>query len=307
MRKWRGKYLRGAHNFSDCRALTITSPNMLYLHMSNLFKKIMIDDIDMPVMPEIAMKVFSMLDAGKFSLREFENTILQDQNLTVSILKIANAPVYKTGKSANTLSDAIMIVGLDNLLALVSIISLTNELSGKYLDTELMRHSIAVSSASALLAQKIKGLKREEALVAGLIHDIGKTVLSVNANAQYKKIKSMAKKEGRPFIEIEDDLLGFNHCNIGSILAAKWRFPKIYEHVIKHHHEDKVKIRSKTDDPLTYEDLLCYTVMVADCIASDACVAVEKPFETSLSDLMKALDIDKTTYDGIKKELGLVK
>ena len=269
--------------------------------MSKLFKKIMIDEIDMPVMPEIAMKVFSMLDDGNFSLTEFENTILEDQNLTVSILKIANAPSYKTGKSANTLSDAIMIIGLDNLLALVSIISLTNEISGKYLDPELMRHSIAVSSASALLAQKIKGLKREEALVAGLIHDIGKTVLSVNANEQYKAIKSRAKKEGRPFIEIEDELLGFNHCNIGSILAIKWKFPKIYEYVIKHHHEDKIEGRSIKKDTLTYEDLLCSVVRVANYIAHDSDVGVEKPFETWLSDLMKVLDIDKTTYDEVKR------
>lgn len=267
----------------------------------------MIDDIDMPVMPDIAMKVFSMLDAGHFSLMEFENTILEDQNLTISILKIANAPIYKTGKSANTLSDAIMVIGLDNLLALVSIISLTKEMSGKYLDPELMRHSIAVSSASALLAQKIKGLKKEEALVAGLIHDIGKTVLSVNANEQYKTIKSRAKKEGRPFIEIEDDLLGFNHCNIGSILAKKWKFPKIYEYVIKNHHENKVKRRSITDGTLSYEDLLCYAVRVADHVALDADVGVIKPFEMRLSDLMKVLDIDKTTYDEIKKELGPLK
>ncbi|MGO9016587.1 MAG: HDOD domain-containing protein [Dissulfurispiraceae bacterium] len=271
--------------------------------MSDLFQKIMIDDIDLPAMPEIAIKVFSMLDNGNFSLTEFENTVLEDQSLIVSILKIANAPIYKTGKSANTLSDAIMIIGLDNLLALVSIIALTNQLSGKYLDPELMRHSMAVSSASALLAQRIKGVKREEALVAGLIHDIGKTVLSVYAHEQYKAIKSRAKNEGRPFIEIEDELLGFNHCNIGSILAAKWKFPKIYEHVIKHHHEDKIEGRSLTKNTLAYEDLLCYTVRVADYIASDAGVSVEKPFDKRLTDLMKVLDIDKTTYDEIKKEL----
>ncbi len=269
--------------------------------MDNLFQKIMIDDIDMPVMPDIAMKVLSMLDDGNFSLTEFENTIMEDQNLTISILKIANAPIYKTGKSANTLSDAIMVIGLNNILALVSIIALTKEMSGKYLDPELMRHAVAVSSASALLAQKIKGLKREEALVAGLIHDIGKTVLSVNAHEQYKTIKSRAKKEGIPFIEVEDDLLGFNHCNIGSILAAKWKFPKIYEYVIKHHHEDTVKRRLKTNNTLAYEDLLCYAVRVANYIALDAGVGVEKPAETRLSDLMKVLDIDETTYDEVKK------
>jgi len=263
----------------------------------------MIDDLDMPVMPDIAMKVFSMLDNGNFSLLEFEDTILEDQNLTISILKIANAPIYKTGKSANTLSDAIMIIGLDNLIALVSIISLTDELSGKYLDPELMRHSIAVSAASALIAQEIKGVKREEALVAGLIHDIGKTVLSVNAREQYKTIKNRAEKEGRPFIEIEDELLGFNHCNIGSVLAMKWKFPKIYEHVIKHHHDAEVKIRSITDDALAYEDLLCYIVRVADHIALESGVGVEKPFEMGLSDLMKVLGLDKTTYDKIKNKL----
>lgn len=272
-----------------------------------LFKKIMIDDIDVPGMPDIAVKVLSLLDDDYCSMRKLEKVIFEDQALTTTILKVANAPFYKSGKSINTLAEAIMSIGLHNLLALVSIVSLTNQISGKNFDKGLLDHTMAVSSASALLAQHTRGARKEEALVAGLLHDIGKTILSANAPDHYKSIKSRAAKEKRPFTELEDEVLGFNHCTIGSVLAKKWKFPKIYEFVIRNHHNEAVKNPARLQDIITTEDALCYIVRLADKAVLDAGIGVEtSSYEKKQVELMRALDITAETYKEVVKDISAV-
>ncbi|MBZ0156844.1 MAG: HDOD domain-containing protein [Alphaproteobacteria bacterium] len=269
-----------------------------------LFQKIMLDDIEVPGMPDIAVKVLSLLEDEYCSMRKLEAVIFEDPSLTTAILKVANAPFYKTGKSINTLPEAIMAIGLHNLLALVSIISLTNQLSGKHFDTALMRHAMAVSSAAALLAQEGRGVKKEEALVAGLLHDIGKTILSCNAPEQYTVIRDRSVKEKRPFIEIEDEVLGFNHCTIGSVLAKKWKFPALYEHIIRTHHGESVKSPAGPEQVLSCEERLCYVVRIADTLTLAAGIGVGEPSEKRLGDLLRVLGIDAETYIGIKRKVA---
>jgi putative nucleotidyltransferase with HDIG domain len=271
--------------------------------MGELFSKIMLDDIDIPGMPGIAAKVLAVLEDERASMRQLEAVIFEDQSLTSTILKIANAPIYKTGKSINTLAEALMVIGLQNLIALVSIVSLTNHLAAKHADKDLQKHFMAVSSASAMLAAHTKRIKKEEAMVAGLLHDIGKTVLSANANSHYKTIKERAKKEDRPFAEIEDEVLGFNHTHIGSALARKWKLPKVYEYVIKHHHDISVK-RNADINSIEYETALCYLVRTADKIALDAGIGIGSAHEKNIDHLLDALKIDEEAYEETAKNIA---
>lgn len=276
--------------------------------MDNLLNKIMLDDIDIPGVPDIAVKVMGLLEDERCSLKRLEEVIFTDQLLTTSILKIANAPFYQTGKSVNTLAEAIMAIGMHNLLALVSIVSLTNQLSGKLHDATLIRHAMAVSTISAKLSTYVKGMKKEEALVAGLLHDIGRTIIAANAPAHYKRTQEVTVKEGKFTMEAEDEVLGFTHCHVGSAMAKKWKFPKIYDYVIKRHHDYRVKKPLQTQ-PLSYEDKLCYIVRLADKAALDAGIGSERCEEAREKELRLVLGIEDTVFTEIAAQLkaGAVK
>ncbi|TAN43993.1 MAG: HDOD domain-containing protein [Nitrospirae bacterium] len=269
--------------------------------MSDLLKKIMHDEIDIPSVPDISLKVLTLLEDEKCSLKKLEDVIFKDQLLTTSILKIANAPLYQTGKTINTLADAILSLGLHNLLAIVSIVSLTQQLSNKHGDALLIKHAMAVCYASSQLSVFVKGVKKEEALVAGLLHDIGKTILAANAPEHYKKAKKLMADEKISGLEAEEEVTGFNHCYVGSALARKWKFPKIYEYVIKHHHDDRVRRASLED--LSYEDKLCYIVRVADKMAHDICVYGWKASEKKTAYLLAVLGIYREDYDEILEKI----
>ncbi len=146
--------------------------------MEKMLRKISLDDIEIPNIPDIAVRVLALLEDEYCPLKRLEEFILEDQALTAYILRIANAPFYKSGKSINTLTDAIMTIGMHNIVALVSVISLISQAATEGQDTDLMRHAIAVSTASALLARHAKVVTEDEALIAGLLHDISHTAFS---------------------------------------------------------------------------------------------------------------------------------
>ncbi len=272
--------------------------------MEELFRKITLDAVDIPGMPDVAIKVLALLEDELSSLRKMETLILDDQALTANILKIANAPFYQTGKSITTLSEAIMAIGMHNMVALVSVISLINQLSGKDLDPTLIHHAMAVSSASALLARHAKIVTEEEALVAGLLHDIGKTVLSANAPARYKALNEKIKRERRSSFEAEEELFGVNHCRIGSLVAHKWKLPEIYDYTIMNHHNEEIK-HFTSSQTIEYKDLLCYIVRMADKVVLDAGVGVGKSTEKNPQALLDTLKVGESVYVEIIRKISV--
>ncbi|MBF0559845.1 MAG: HDOD domain-containing protein [Nitrospirae bacterium] len=259
--------------------------------MKELLHKLLFEDVDIPSMPEIATKILAALEDKHSSVHKIANLVLKDQSLTANILRIANTPYYQTGKHVTKINDAIMSLGMHNLIPLISIIMLRQQLMSKTIDNELLEHSCKVSIISSLLATEVD-IKKEEALIAGLLHDVGILIIFFNAPSTYNALKLKVQTDKIAFVQAENEILGGDHCHIGSLLAKKWNFPPIYDYVIKHHHDTDV-----SEGKLTYEDKLCYLVRVADHIVFEAGIGIGQSYEKNLPRLLSVLRIGKETYD----------
>jgi len=264
--------------------------------MDRLIKKILFEEVDIPAMPDIVSRILAVLEDRHASIKKIEDLVLKDQSLTANILRIANTPYFHTGKQITTLHEAIMSIGSHNLTAIVSMVTLTRQLMTRHPDKELMRHPYAVSIISAMLSAEISGIKKDEALIAGLLHDIGILLISAHVPSAYKTLKDKARTDEISFVQVENKVLGMDHCHIGSLLAKKWRLPHIYDYVIKHHHDSGV-----SREKLRYEEKLCYLVRVADHIVFDAGIGIGTSYEKSLPDLLSVLNIDKEMYENAVK------
>lgn len=263
-----------------------------------LMQKLLFEDVDIPSMPDAVIRILAILEEKNASLNKIEETILQDQSLTANILRIANTPFYQTGKQITILADAIMSLGIHNLSALVSILSFKQQLMSKNVDRNLLRHPYVVSVISSMLAGEVEGVRKEEALVAGLLHDIGVMVIYSHSPATYETLNLKIQVEHTAFVEAENEIFGKNHCHIGSILARKWHIPQIYDYVIGHHHDVEV-----SGGALTQEERLCYLVRVADHMTFEAGIGIGTSFEANLPKLMTVLGIDKVLYDDAVKRI----
>ena len=121
---------------------------------------------------------------------------------------------------------------------------------------------------------------------------MGILLLFDNAPAAYVQIGTKIKEGKHSYIEIERELLGCDHCQIGGILAEKWHFPSIYAYTIMHHHDEEI-----ISGDLTYEQKLCYLVGIADRIAFEADIGIGESDKKCLQSLIESLDIENHTYE----------
>ena len=195
---------------------------------------------DLPAMPHIAAQVLERLSDDDSDSREINRLITKDQALAARVLKVANSPFYGASRSISTLNDAIVFMGFESIRSLV----MTAVLKGIYskvglAEKLLWEHSVGCGLAARKIAVEIRYRRREEAYLAGLMHDVGKTALFLHAPEAMAIIMEDVYNEGSNFFEMEERMFGFNHARVGGAIANKWCFAADIEAAIADHHQRK--------------------------------------------------------------------
>jgi putative nucleotidyltransferase with HDIG domain len=277
--------------------------------MKNDLEKIILETIDVPSLPTVAMKALELINDDGTSIDELEKIISRDQSFSSRLLRIANSPYYGMNRRIDTISSGVMLIGFNTMKSLVVAASL-KDMHRKYglFEQKLWEHSLGVSVASSLLAQFTKMAQPEEALVAGLIHDVGKTILNNNIPDKYMTIAQKAHDGQVMFHEVETEMLGYNHCEVGGLIARKWKLPKNLEVVIEYHHSEG-GLPAFEDN--AYE-ALCQIVSIADAICLNQSIGIKGPesidvpygiLGLSAEGFSSILEIFKKTYAEQKAKL----
>ena len=269
--------------------------------MDALQKKISLEDVQIPGLPDTTAQIIAALEDDLCSVTKLEEVILKDPALTAEVLKIVNAPYYqsgRSGKSVSSVADTIMFIGMGNLVTLVSIASLTHHCASGPVDLDIIRHLLAVSSTATSLAEQTKKLRvrREVAVVAGLLHDIGILVLLDRLPTEYQTLRNRIRETGVPLAVAEQEALGFTHCSVGALLAERWHFPPIYHFVLEHHHEKGIPAEIKESEAL------CLLVRLADKLVLDVGIGSEGAPEVDEEQICAILGIEISALEEIKKQ-----
>jgi HD-like signal output (HDOD) protein len=101
------------------------------------------------------------------------------------------------------------------------------------------RHSVFTGIAARTLGKKSEQFASthgEDLYICGLLHDIGKIILLENHQKEYAAVLKHVAQTGQPEVDIETEMLGFNHADVGSVLAIKWFLPEDLTIAIRYHH-----------------------------------------------------------------------
>ncbi len=240
-------------------------------------EKIILETIDIPSLPPVAMKVLQLVSNDNSSLNELEETLSKDQSFSARLLRIANSPYYGKNRSVDSIGKAIILIGFNTMKSLVVAASL-RDMHRKFgiFEQKLWEHGLAVSIAASQIAAETKMFKPDEAMVCGLVHDMGKIVLNTSLSEQYSLVIERVYAEGLSFIDVENEMLGFNHCNVGGLIARKWKLPKNLETVIEFHHTEDYPT---FDDP-SYE-VACQITKIADAICLHIGIGFKREIDLS--------------------------
>ncbi|MDL1957102.1 MAG: HDOD domain-containing protein [Candidatus Desulfofervidus auxilii] len=194
----------------------------------------------LPPFPLVALKIMHIAMDEEVSVQEIVEIIQYDPSITANVLRWCNSPYFGLRRKITSMKEALVYLGSKHLLEIVMLSScapyLEKSVAGYELaQGELWRHSVACAIMSQILAKKIK---EDDAVVftGGLLHDIGKIVLSEFVKDTFDKIIQLVKK-GYDFLSAEKEIIGMDHAELGGRIGEKWGFPEEITKIITYHHQ----------------------------------------------------------------------
>jgi putative nucleotidyltransferase with HDIG domain len=196
-----------------------------------------------PLLSPVVRKLMSMLGDPATNLREISHLIEMDPSLTIQVLRAANAAFFHRGQQIVSVQQAVSHLGEEMVFSVAVRVCagdvMNHPLKGYIADNScLWSHSVYTAMGARQLARRnSKGPEPDLAYTAGLLHDIGKAILSDwLCNAPGEVARRVADPGDHEFIGLEDSLLGINHQTAGYALARHWMLPETLCDAILHHH-----------------------------------------------------------------------
>ena len=210
---------------------------------------------DFPGLPATYTRITELLRDPEASIQAVGEVIAEDIGMTAKILQLVNSAFYGIARSVASPQEAVVFLGLDTIRALVLTIGLFSgfEKSGipRQMVEDIYRHSLKTGTLAKAIAahEKMDTHQVEEALMAGLLHDLGKLVMVHNMPDQYGKLLRATLEKQLPIQDAEMQIFGATHEQIGAYLVGLWGLPDaIVEAVAFHHAPDQCP--SVAFDPL---------------------------------------------------------
>jgi putative nucleotidyltransferase with HDIG domain len=192
----------------------------------------------LPPSPGTMMRITTLLRDYNASTREVTQAISYEPVLVVRILRLANSPVYALERNVTSIQAAMAAVGTKAIhdIVMIGLASTTfsKEIKNSPIAKKIWEHSLAVAMTARELS-KVLGMRgTEEAFTCGLLHDIGKLILLSNDVEGYPRILEYTGEND--MLWGEDELYGYNHAEVGSLIARRWNLPEEVYYSILHHH-----------------------------------------------------------------------
>ncbi|MCP4567836.1 MAG: HDOD domain-containing protein [FCB group bacterium] len=199
----------------------------------------------LPTPPIVFSQIQKVLTDPNTSAYDIGGILQEDPAISAKVLKMTNSAYYGLPRTIESVKQAVVIIGIEAIKNLVLSASVIDSFSKNKLDREFQdyfwRHSLATAFAARLLSRELSGQKvldTESSFSAGLLHDIGKMVISVYLSDLAEKIK--AEKIEKPYLTdrvVENEIMGFDHTHIGAYLGGHWKLPAKLVEAVRYHHD----------------------------------------------------------------------
>lgn len=197
-----------------------TEPQEAFLN--RLESEIADNKITLPTLPEVALRVRDAAANENTTSKQLADIVTTDTALSARILQIVNSPLYRSREKIDNIQVAIIRMGskivrdLVTSLVMQQMFQPTSDALDKHF-RQTWDQSVTVSAMSRALASMCKRLNPDQAMLAGLIHQIGKLPILMMA-------------ESRPELANNDALLGQYleelHPRVGKMIMDNWDFPE---------------------------------------------------------------------------------
>lgn len=180
------------------------------------------DELVLPTLPEVALQVRDVAENATSSISDLTKILSRDAALSARMVKVANSPLIRVSTPVSDLTTAVSRLGIDltsNLamgLAMEQMFQATSDIVDKHMRATWSK-SIEIAASCQVLARHFTDLQPDQALLAGLTHQIGKLpILSFAENNENLLNDSFALGK----------VLNVLHPSLGSYILKMWDFPQ---------------------------------------------------------------------------------
>ena len=190
---------------------------------TQIFIDISTEKFSLPNLPEVAMRAMNLLREDEVDANQLEAIIQGDPVIAARLLKVANSALYGGQAEIASVSQAIVRIGMDATAQMVTGFAMENlfvsdSAAIKQRMRNLWVHSVYVAGISTILARKTSMFDSGQAMLAGLMHDIG--VVAV--------LNYIDKNNFDVSLEEIDNVIARLRAEIGSMILTKWNFSKVF-------------------------------------------------------------------------------
>ena len=209
-------------------------------------KRIVSQTETLPSLPAIYIEVINELQSPNPSVQKVGEIISADMAMMAKILQVVNSAFFGLVRKINNPKEAVMLLGTETIKALVLSVKIFSEFNQRkfawFNFDELFNHSMSVSMFAQTITKEehLDQNLVNNSLMAGMFHDLGKLILVTNFHDPYQKVVTEARETGQNLWDLESEIFGTSHAEIGAYLMGLWglEYPVI-EAIAFHHRPGK--------------------------------------------------------------------
>jgi HD-like signal output (HDOD) protein len=269
--------------------------------------------ISIPPQPQIMVDLHMEQFRKDPDLGEIANLISHDVGLSGSVLKIINSASYGMGKPISSIKQAVMLLGMDKVIAIVNGLAIKVEMSDENIAfmNRFWDSAMDVAMTATQLSRELGLSTPESAYTLGLFHNCGIPLLYKRFD-NYEAIASEAytRQEGR-LVDVENAAFKTNHAVVGYYIGKSWRVPDVICEVIAEHHNSLEQVQNHQDKNSEKVQLFCLLKMAENiCCCHKAIGLQEHDYEWERNEDSILIHLGLSQYDYVNmkdqyKEAGL--
>jgi putative nucleotidyltransferase with HDIG domain len=247
--------------------------------------KVNIDSLvetSLPPSPDNIMRLSGLLRDYNTPPRKISQALISEPILVTRILRLANSPIYALERKINSIEGAITTIGNKALLEMIMLTlassTFAREIRNSIIARKIWEHSIAVGVIAREISEMLNMQGTEESFTCGLLHDIGKMILLSYDFHGFSMTLTETSEE--KMLASEEQLYGYNHAQVGALVARRWGLQEEVCYAINYHHA------SFQND---YLNLVTHIIEIADIIANIKGYGLRSEDEATLTNSVSML------------------
>ncbi len=202
-----------------------------------------IDDIvsrikDLPSSRGTFLAILNLYNNPSADINDLEKIVKNDVSLAARVLRVVNSSFYGIRQQVANIEVAVRLLGIGTVKSMALATTVFDFVGFEHLINKngLWIHSWMVGYLSRSLARILSYDDIETLFISGLMHDIGKLLLSKYLPVEYKLILARLESEDVDEIVLEQECVNFTHAYLGARVLRVWRFPEKVAYIVEHHH-----------------------------------------------------------------------